>query len=271
MTAVALRDVIEPSRFGGKAVELGAAIRAGLPVPEGVALAVELVAEVVGGSPRARSVVSGLHATLGGSVAVRSSAVGEDSATASFAGQHATILNVASESGLVEAVCAVHASGHADAALAYRARAGVPGAPRIAVVVQRLVHAHAAGVLFTRDPVTGRDERVIESAWGLGEIVVAGLVNPDRYRIDRTGKIVERTIGCKDVMIVPRPGGGTEEISVADDRARTGLTDAQLAELDQLAARCEAAFGPAGHDIEWAFGDDGRVHLLQRRPITRKL
>jgi pyruvate, water dikinase len=146
----------------------------------------------------------------------------------------------------------------------------VGGAPRVAVVVQRLVRAQAAGVLFTRDPMTGRRERVIESAWGFGEVVVAGMVNPDRYRIDHTGCVLERTIGVKDVMIVPRPDGGTEEVSVADERVHAGLSDDQLEALHQLAARCDAAFGDSGHDIEWAFCERSTLQLLQRRPITTR-
>lgn len=269
MTVVALREAADRETFGGKAVELGAALRAGLPVPDGVAISVELTAALANGSIEARERIHGLHARFRGAVAARSSAVGEDSADASFAGQHATILNVISADALVDAVCAVHASGHTASAMGYRAKAGLSGVPRVAVVVQQLVHAEVAGVLFTRDPISGRDERVIESAWGLGEAVVAGLVNPDRYRLDRSGRVLERTLGSKDLMIVARASGGTEEVAVAADRMSVGLSDAQLHALHELVIRCETAFGPGGHDLEWAFAD-GTLHLLQRRPITRR-
>ena len=265
-----LQDATEPERFGGKAVALGAAIRAGLPVPHGVALSVAFVDAIVAGAPGALARLRALHVELGGgAVAARSSAVGEDGAAASFAGQHATCLNVISADALVDAVRTVWDSGRTEHARAYRQRLGVTGEPRVAVVVQRLVRADIAGVLFTRDPVTGADERVVEASWGLGEAVVTGLVTPDSYRIDRSGRVVAHTAGTKDVMIVQRDGGGTEEVAVDPGRANTrALDDAQLRALHELATACETAFGGHGHDIEWAFAGDA-LHLLQHRPITR--
>jgi pyruvate,water dikinase len=205
---------------------------------------------------------------LGGRVAVRSSAVGEDAADASFAGQHATVLGVTDADALLSAVATVWQSGHGDAALAYRRKLGIAGPPRIAVVLQQLIDADCAGVLFTINPLTGADERVIEAAWGLGEAVVAGLVTPDRYRMRRGGAILERTVGDKDIAIRPAPGGGTVEIAVPAARARTAcLDDAKLGQLDQLASRCEAG-ARAPVDLEWAFaGSD--LYLLQRRDVTR--
>lgn len=263
--------------LGGKAVHLGAAIRAGLPVPGGVVLPVPLVDAIAvdGGGVAAdlRARLADLVDSERG-VAVRSSAVGEDGATASFAGQHLTVLGVFGIDAALDAVRRVHASARAPAALAYRARMGVPGEPRVAVVLQRMVDAECAGVLFTRDPTTGADERVIECAWGLGEVVVAGLVVPERHRLDRAGRVLERAAGCKDVLVRARPrgeGGGTEEATVDGARARAFcLDDARLARLHRLAERCEATF-PGAHDLEFAFtarpGD--AVHLLQLRAITR--
>jgi pyruvate,water dikinase len=268
MTAVGLVEASDPSQFGGKAVELGRARRNGLPVPDGVALSVELVDAVAAGHGVAIEAVHEVFARLGGeAVAARSSAVGEDGASASFAGQHTTKLNVVSADGLIAAVIEVRASGHTGSALAYRKRAGVAGAPRVAVVVQRLIHAELAGVLFTRCPVTGRDERIVEAARGLGEVVVAGLVNPERVRIDRAGRVIERALADQDLMIVAHAAGGTEEQPVADRRAAL-LTDHHVGALHELASRCEGVFGDGGHDVEWAFVK-GSVFLLQRRPITR--
>jgi len=266
--AAPLVDAREEQQFGGKAVELGAALRGGLPVPDGVALSVALVDAVATGDAAAHATVEQVFARLGaGAVAARSSAVGEDSVNASFAGQHATRLNVVSAGALCEAVTAVRASGHTEAALAYRSRAKVAGAPRVAVVVQRLIAADIAGVLFTRCPMTGRDERVIEAARGLGEVVVAGLVNPERLRVDRGGRVVERTAADQDVAIVARAGGGTEERAIADRRAAI-LAEHHVRALHGLADRIETVFGGAGHDLEWAFARD-TLYLLQRRPITR--
>ena len=130
-------------------------------------------------------------------LAVRSSAVGEDSEEASFAGQHLTCLNVRSAADGVAAVAAIWRSAHSDSALAYRRRLGLTDSPRIAVVVQQLVDADCAGVLFTRNPLDGADELVVEAAWGLGEAVVAGLVTPDRFRVARDGTVLERVAGTR--------------------------------------------------------------------------
>lgn len=268
MSPIPLVDARDAAELGGKAVELGAALRAGLPVPTGFALSVALVDAVASGDAGARARVERTFEHLGGDpVAARSSAVGEDGATASFAGQHATKLNVVSARDLVEAVLQVRASGHTESALAYRARSGIPGAPKIAVVVQRLVRAELAGVVFTRCPTTGRDERVVEAARGLGEAVVAGLINPERVRFARDGKLLERTAADQDLMIVARPGGGTEERSVADRRAMV-LGDHHVRALHELVSRIEHVFGDRGHDLEFAFAGDA-LFLLQRRPMTR--
>jgi pyruvate, water dikinase len=199
---------------------------------------------------------------------VRSSAIGEDSRAASFAGQHLTLLNVAGGDALVAAVAEVWRSARTDAALAYRARLGITGTPAMGVVIQAMVDAECAGVLFTRNPMTGADERVIEAAWGLGEAVVSGLVEPDRYRLTRGGEVREAVVGDKDVSVRLRPDGDTAEVAVEPHLRRAPCLDpTRLALLDDLAARCEAYFDGA-HDIEWAFASD-RLYLLQRRPVTR--
>jgi pyruvate,water dikinase len=264
----ALHEALHESEFGGKAAQLGHARRRGLPVPEGWALSTGFVERVVEGHPEAGGRLVEAFAALGRPVAVRSSAVGEDSASASFAGQHATVLNVRSGEDLLDAVRRVHASARTEAALAYRRRLGIAAAPRMGIVVQELVHASSSGVLFTRHPTTGADERVIEAVWGLGEAAVAGLVTPDLYRIARDGRVIERSPGDKDRAIVASDDGGTREVEVEPRRARAPcLDDAELAALGALAAACEEAFGGA-QDLEWAFAR-GRLFLLQRRAITR--
>ncbi|WP_434388502.1 PEP/pyruvate-binding domain-containing protein [Melittangium boletus] len=268
MSVVSLQEALSEEEFGGKAVQLGAALRARLTVPPGFALSVRQVNEIAAGQPEAVARVRGLLEQVGPSVAVRSSAVGEDSANASFAGQHLTALAVRTQEGLVEAVKQVWASGRTEAALGYRRKMGRMDEPRVAVVVQRLVAAECAGVLFSCDPLTGADERVIEATWGLGEAVVAGLVTPDRYRISREGHILERSAGDKDVAILPLPEGGTKEVAVAPERVHAlCLDDARLQALHALATRCEAHFG-GRQDLEFAFvGED--LYLLQRRAVTR--
>lgn len=262
MAVVALADAVDERSFGGKAVQLGAAIRAGLPVPTGFALSAGLVDRVAAGHD-----VPPL-AGLDYPVAVRSSGVGEDSGGASFAGQHATKLNVRSHGELAAAARALWESARTESALAYRRRLGLVAAPRIGAVVQPLVCADVAGVLFTRDPVSGCDDFVIEASWGLGEAVVAGRVIPDRYRLSRVGEVLERVAGDKDVAIDALPGGGTAERPVeAEVAAALCLDDSRLAHLLALGLDAERVFG-VPQDVEWAFaGSD--LHLLQSRPVTR--
>jgi pyruvate, water dikinase len=260
-----LADAADPAAFGGKAVALGAAVRAGLPVPTGVALSVDVVEAVVRADPH---VVAALHGVCedGGPRAVRSSAIGEDAADASFAGAHCTVLGVCDANAVAAAVRRVHASADAPAARAYRARLGL-GPPRMGAVVQELVPSEVAGVLFTRNPVTGAAERVIEASWGLGEAVVAGLVVPDRYRLDVRGRVLERSRGEKDVALRAGPAGAREIPVDPTDVHALCLDDAQLAALHVLAQACDDVYGTPDHDIEFAF-HAGAVFLLQRRPIT---
>ncbi len=262
----ALAEARDAAAFGGKAVQLGAGLRAGLPVPAGFALSAEHVDAV------ARSDVDAVAALQafcpnGGLWAVRSSAIGEDSGTASFAGAHLTMLGVCGVA-VVDAVRRVHASGRTAGARAYRHRLGLAERARMAVVVQELVDADVAGVLFTRNPVSGAAERVVEASWGLGEAVVAGLVIPDLYRLDATGRLLERRIGEKDLAVRRGRVTGTEEVPITAPRAALPcLGPAELAALHGLASACDRVYGPEGHDIEFAFRD-GAVFLLQRRPIT---
>jgi pyruvate,water dikinase len=254
----------DESLHGGKAVQLGVALRAGLPVPAGFVLSHES-AERALTSPR---ICAGALAELGGLVAVRSSAVGEDSASASFAGQHATVLGVRSETALGTALFQVLDSSRSEAALAYRRKLGLDPHPRMAVVIQKLVLSDVAGVLFTRNPVSGADERVIEASWGLGEAVVQGLVTPDHFRFARGGPLLAQMAGHKDVTVYWSEHGGTEERPVAEHLVEQLCLDAaKLAELDNLATRCETVFGGT-QDLEFAF-EGKALYLLQRRAITR--
>jgi len=268
VTVAALSDASAKASFGGKAAALATARRAGLPVPDGFALDWTTVHAIAAGDAQAIEEALRAFRACGDRVAVRSSAIGEDSLGASFAGQHATILNVISEEAFLDAVRTIHDSAHAASVAEYRARMGVSGEPRIAIVVQRMIDADVAGVLFTRNPVTGANERVIESAWGLGEAVVAGLVTPDRFRMAPDGSIRARDPGAKQLAIRFAPDGGTAETEVdALDVHRLSLTDDQLADLHALALRCERFFGRP-QDIEWAIAG-GELYLLQSRPVTR--
>jgi hypothetical protein len=265
---VPLEDARDDALFGSKAVGLGEAARSGLPLPPGVALSGSVVEAVASGDEPAIEEVRKLVRPLGGPLAVRSSAVDEDGAEASFAGQHLTLLNVPSADDVSSALREVWWSANSDSAITYRQRVGLFTRPSVGVVVQALLDPDSAGVMFTRNPMSGADERMIEASWGLGEAVVAGLVIPDQYRIDQSGQVLERTPGLKKIAIRTRPQGGTvEEEMPADLTERLCLDDEQLAALDRLAGRCEEVYGPA-RDIEWAFAG-GQLYLLQCRAITR--
>ena len=141
--------------------------------------------------------------------------------------------------------------------------------PSVGVVVQSLLDPDVAGVLFTQNPINKADERLIEASWGLGEVVVAGRVIPDSFRMDRAGAVRERTPGIKKIAIrAAAADGGTFEESVAPELVeKLCLDDDQLAQLNALAEQCEQVYGPA-RDIEWAFAG-GQLYLLQCRAVTR--
>ena len=265
---LSLVEVSDTSVFGSKAVGLGAALRDGLPVPPGVALSGPLVEAVASADEAAVEKVVEAVGPLGGPLAVRSSAVDEDGADASFAGQHLTLLNVPSADALATALREIWWSANSDSAISYRKRVGLFTRPSVAVVVQVLLDPESAGVIFTRNPISGADERMIEASWGLGEAVVAGVVIPDSYRVARDGQVLERRAGLKRIAIRGLPTGGTVEAEVVpEDVERLCLDDSRLAELNQLALRCEDVYGP-NRDIEWAVADD-TVYLLQCRAVTR--
>lgn len=294
-------------QVGGKAANLGELIGAGLPVPDGFCLTTEAYVQAVeplglaevhralqdtpaadletlaGLAARARSLISAAelptaiagdvltaYRTLDGvPVAVRSSATAEDLPFASFAGQQDTYLNIIDAVALLDAVRKCWASLWTDRAVAYRASRNIdPATVALAVVVQRMVDAEAAGVMFTANPVTGRRrEAVIDASPGLGEAVVSGAVNPDHFVVDTaSGTILERRPGDKRTAVRPLPGGGTEYVdqSAANQPC---LTDAQIRELAALGSRAEAHYG-APQDTEWALDGAGKVWLTQSRPIT---
>jgi phosphohistidine swiveling domain-containing protein len=293
---------------GGKAANLGVLIRAGLPVPPGVCITTEAYRRVSAGAGvsdildaiaatpatdtarlamlagRARAALLAApipdavaDAVMAGyqrlgrdiPVAVRSSATAEDLPFASFAGQQDTYLNIVGAAAVLAAVQRCWASLWTDRAVSYRATQGIdPRSVRLAVVIQKMVEASVAGVLFTANSVTGRRRQaVIDASPGLGEAVVSGAVNPDHFVVNTdSGEIVERRIGDKRVEIRGRADGGTEHVQ---RQASNGacLTDDQIRALAALGARVEAHYG-APQDTEWAIDANGGLWLTQARPIT---
>jgi pyruvate,water dikinase len=266
MIPVPLAEATDERLFGGKAVQLGRALRAHLPVPDGFGCSWPLIERAATDGAGFNEIERAFGA-LASTVAVRSSAIGEDSGAASFAGQHLTVLNVGTASALERAIRAVHSSATSEAALAYRARLGIDTAPRMAIVVQRLIDPICAGVLFTRDPLDGADVSVIEASWGLGEAVVQGLVTPDRFRLGADGGLLESVAGTKDVMLKAGLNGEVEEVPVDAERVTAPCLDMrQLGRLFELGRACGLVFG-GPQDVEWAIADE-RLFLLQSRPIT---
>lgn len=268
------------ARAGGKGAHLGELIRIGMPVPDGFVVTTDAYASIpVTASDRASyeaaeipdelaQAIRSAYDTLGGGpVAVRSSATAEDLPGAAFAGQQDTELNVVGADALLDSVRRCWGSLWSERAIAYRAKLGIdPAEVRIAVVVQRMVDAEAAGVLFTADPVTGdRDHIVVDASDGLGEAVVSGLVTPDHYVLDRDGKVRDFTAGRREIVVRAVAGGGTvHDASAAAPGER--LSDSALADLARLAVEVAAHFGRP-QDIEWAYAA-GRMHLVQARPMT---
>jgi pyruvate, water dikinase len=256
--------------YGGKSACLGELIAGGIPVPPGFALSADARAEPMSGAVREAIVAA--YEALGDDppVAVRSSAVGEDSAEATFAGQHETYLWVRGADAVCEAVRDCWASLHGERATSYRERLGPASqAPAMGVAIQLMVDAAVSGVMFTCNPVSGDPSTIaVNAGWGLGLAVVGGEVTPDEYRLSKvTGEVLRRTVGRKHLEYTPGPEGAVPR-DVPDDRIEVPcLEDAQLAALVEMARRVEGHFG-GPQDIEWAIDREGELFLLQSRPVT---
>ncbi len=260
----------EATLVGGKGLSLGKTARAGLPVPNGFVITTQAYQRLVERGIRsdagfARAIANAYQTLGGGLVAVRSSATAEDAADTSFAGQQETILGVQGDEPLLDAIERCWRSLFTERAVAYRAKQNVDAVGlAMAVVVQKLVPAESAGVLFTRDPLDANGKRMLaEASWGLGEVVVSGRVQPDWFTLDHaTGAVLTRTLGSKAVRVT----AGVEEHVPADLQRQFCVSDTALLQLAELGRKVEAFYGDA-RDIEWAFAG-GTFHLLQARPIT---
>jgi len=211
-------------------------------------------------------------------VAVRSSATAEDLAEASFAGQYETFLNIKGTSSLLENIKRCYASLWTPRAISYRHSKGIQHeAVRLAVLVQTMVDAKKAGVLFTDDPtVRSGTQMIIESNFGLGESVVSGVASPDRYVVSRKDnpshkahKVLSCEIGTKDIIIQSKESStGTTSMEISSELGQqSSLTDEEAIALAEIGASLEKLFG-GPQDIEWAYDDQGVIHVLQSRPIT---
>lgn len=290
------RDLPE---VGGKAANLGELIATGMPVPPGLVITTAGYEAVVaanhlepmleqavatGDGLEARNafataeipeklttaILAAYRAMGGGSVAVRSSATAEDLPGAAFAGQQDTLLGIRDELALLKAVRQCWGSLWSDRAISYRQERGFADEKvSLAVVVQQMVAADAAGVMFTANPVTGaRNQTVIDASTGLGEAIVSGLVTPDHIVLQRGPlgwRVVEQQRGDRAVEIREARSGGVEHISNAENTA-PAVPAQVLKDLAKLGERIAAHFG-SPQDIEWAWAN-GELFILQSRPIT---
>lgn len=203
-------------------------------------------------------------------LAVRSSASCEDSQAASFAGIHESYLNVLGHAQVITAIKCCFASLWTQRAVAYRRKMNIPDqAVEAAIVLMELVHAQAAGVAFTCDPGTGREDVIIIGAnFGLGESVVSGVIESDDYRLDAHSlAITKKAIGRKEKFTVIEEGGGTQLVAASDGSGKQVLGDDDILKLGLLIRRVFAALGDQHQDIEWVF-DGKSFFLVQVRPVT---
>ena len=205
-------------------------------------------------------------------VAVRSSASGEDSKEASFAGQYESFLNIQGPKQLVNAVRQVWASLFSERAMRYRRRSRIPfGETPMAVIVMSMVPAHCAGVAFSADPVTGKQDRIIiAGCWGYGEAVVQGVTVPDRITVDKEDqRILDYTLGSKQVHSAINPSGGAVREIETDSKLQTEpcLTSTEVIQIATEVSRLERQIGTPV-DTEWVLTNTGELFFVQRRPIT---
>ena len=309
--ALAELRAADGTAFGGKSSALGELIAAGIPVPPGFALSTAGYQAFVAGAglePMIASAMSGLEPgdveTVGAAshrigeamrsapipssvrdevaeryaglgeppVAVRSSALGEDSREATFAGQQETYLWVRGAEGVCDAVRDCWVSLYSPPAITYRARLrAATGEPAMGVAVQQMVDAEVSGVMFTCNPVSGDPSTVaVNASWGLGLAVVGGEVTPDDFLVSKvTGEVVREHVHAKEVEYVPdERGHGAVRREVPEERREIACLDpAALEALVEVGRRVERHFGSA-QDVEWAIDPAGELFVLQSRPVT---
>jgi len=299
----------DAASYGGKSATLGELIAAEIPVPPGFAVSCEafrlfvseaglgnVIAHAVGRASSgdvdavnraSHSISEAMHsaampeevreqicshyAALGDDVpvAVRSSALGEDSQEATFAGQQETYLWIRGADHVCDAVRDCWVSLYSPPAIAYRARLGSSDEPAMGVTVQEMVDAEVSGVMFTCNPLSGDPSMVaVNASWGLGLAVVGGEVTPDDYLVSKvTRELVRENVSTKTVEYVPAEGGAVC-VEVPEERRSVACLDAEaLATLVEVGKRVERYFG-SRQDIEWAIDRGGDLFVVQSRPVT---
>lgn len=275
---VVLRDsYLESMKAGGVADELNAAHREALLAAldtsrfDGMCAKMRDLVVKAGMAPDVRELILASYRAMGPDcyVAVRSSATGEDGADASFAGMNETYTNVRGEENLIEAVQNCWASLFGPRVVSYRASRGFTADPAMAVVVQLMIASERSGVAFTADPTTDATDRVVvEAAFGQGEVVVSGSVEPDTYVVSKeAGEILSRRMGFKSFEIIRGEDGRDLRVELDDTKAQAQvLNDDEVRTIAEIAVRSERHAG-CPQDTEWAIAD-GKTYIVQTRPIT---
>lgn len=272
VTSEAYLDAVERSGARAALAELLASVDPS--DPDGLARAAERAQELVHATPLppelARAVLDAYHKLGAGTVvAVRSSGTAEDTAGTSFAGMNATFTNVAGDDELLARIVDCWASAYGRRVIAYRAAEGIAEEPSLAVIVQVMVPSERSGVLFTADPATdATDVVVIEAAFGQGEVVVSGMVEPDTYLVGKDGPTIQSIrVGHQGFKIVRGADGRDERVELTDEEgAQRVLANEEVLELAKLGMAVERHYG-APQDCEWAMAG-GQTYLVQSRPVT---
>lgn len=259
-------------QVGGKGGSLGEMTQAGIPVPPGFVITTEVYQQYHSACDIPDTLQTDILQKFDelklDRVAVRSSAIAEDSADTSWAGQFETILNVGRDN-LIDAIYECWRSASSDIVKGYAEHNQVSEDKlALAVVVQQMIASDVAGVAFCKNPVTGDEHEImIEACWGLGEMLVQGMVTPDNYIINKTDlSIKARQVSTQDKKLVSTESGTAEVDVDADEKGEQKLSDDKIKELSELVMKIEQHYG-SPQDIEWALAND-KLYILQSRPIT---
>ena len=256
---------------GGKGASLGEMTRANIPVPPGFVITTHVQEKYNKSIPPKieKEILEAFDDLETQRVAVRSSAIAEDSSSASWAGQLESYLNITREK-LINSVRECWNSIQSERALSYAADQNLSKDKLlVAVVVQKMVDSEISGVLFTVNPITkNKNEMMIESGFGLGEMIVQGMITPDNFVVDKNSfEIKNNTLNTQETMLVFQDGQSKEVPVPKNKRFKPSLSEIQIKELTNLGMKIEKHYG-LPQDIEWAIDENNKIWIIQSRPIT---
>lgn len=253
----------DASSVGGKGASLGEMVQFGIPIPLGFVISVTNSTQF-----SETEILEAYDALDAERVAIRSSAVGEDSSQASWAGQLETYLNVSRENIIGKVKDCLNSIKSDRVSIYAKEQKITKDKLMVAVVIQKMVDSKVSGVLFTVNPVTGEDEIMLEAGYGLGEMIVQGSITPDNFILDKSSlKIKSKNIQVQESMMVFQDGVNKEIPVTEDKKGEQKISDVDIIKLGELAVRIEKHYG-VPQDIEWALDQEDKIWILQARPIT---